>query len=162
MISRYSGTSGQIESGTAGWYIKSSERVTPGAVPGVAASLMWGFLYLPSVSPISELFGVAPLSQSAIVYSMANVAVWGGTGFNMLVLYTNLRAVPQDLYQAARIDGASELQIALRVKIPILAPAIILTTVFSIIATEVSCSAATTRIGTPRNRLRVMLLCRSA
>jgi multiple sugar transport system permease protein len=107
----------------------------PFAVPGVAASLMWGFLYLPSVSPISELFGVAPLSQSAVVYSMANVAVWGGTGFNMLVLYTNLRAVPQDLYQAARIDGASELQIALRVKIPILAPAIILVTVFSIIAT---------------------------
>ncbi|HUR08728.1 MAG TPA: sugar ABC transporter permease [Nonomuraea sp.] len=107
----------------------------PYAVPGVAASLMWGFLYLPSVSPISELFGVAPLSQSAVVYSMANVAEWGGTGFNMLVLYTNLRAIPQDLYQAARIDGASELQIALRVKIPILAPAIILTTVFSIIAT---------------------------
>ncbi|MEU7861033.1 sugar ABC transporter permease [Nonomuraea sp. NPDC049141] len=107
----------------------------PYAVPGVAASLMWGFLYLPSVSPISELFGVAPLSQSAVVYSMANVAVWGGTGFNMLVLYTNLRAIPQDLYQAARIDGASELQIALRIKIPILAPAIILVTVFSIIAT---------------------------
>ncbi|MFD1544772.1 carbohydrate ABC transporter permease [Nonomuraea guangzhouensis] len=107
----------------------------PYAVPGVAASLMWGFLYLPSVSPISELFGVAPLSQSAIVYSMANVAVWGGTGFNMLVLYTNLRAIPQELYQAARIDGASELQIALRIKIPILAPAIILVTVFSIIAT---------------------------
>jgi multiple sugar transport system permease protein len=104
----------------------------PFAVPGVAASLMWGFLYLPSLSPIG---GIEPLSQTAVVYSMANVAVWGGTGFNMLVLYTNLRAVPQDLYQAARIDGASELQIALRVKIPILAPAIILTTVFSIIAT---------------------------
>jgi multiple sugar transport system permease protein len=107
----------------------------PFAVPGVAASLMWGFLYLPSVSPFGELFGVEPLSRSTIVYSMANVAVWGGTGFNMLVLYTNLRAVPRDLYQAARIDGASELQIALRVKIPILTPAIILTTVFSIIAT---------------------------
>jgi multiple sugar transport system permease protein len=107
----------------------------PFAVPGVAAGLMWGFLYLPSVGPFSELFGVEPLSRSTIVYSMANVAVWGGTGFNMLVLYTNLRAVPRDLYQAARIDGASELQIALRVKIPILTPAIILTTVFSIIAT---------------------------
>ena len=107
----------------------------PFAVPGVAAGLMWGFLYLPSVGPFSELFGVEPLSRSTIVYSMANVAVWGGTGFNMLVLYTNLRAVPRDLYQAARIDGASELQIALRVKIPLLTPAIILTTVFSIIAT---------------------------
>ncbi|MBN6057218.1 sugar ABC transporter permease [Nonomuraea sp. RK-328] len=107
----------------------------PYAVPGVVASLMWGFLYLPSLSPFGQIFGADLLSPTAVVYSMANVAVWGGTGFNMLVLYTNLRAVPQDLYQAARIDGASELQIALRIKIPILAPAIILTTVFSVIAT---------------------------
>lgn len=107
----------------------------PFAVPGVAAGLMWGFLYLPSLSPFHELFGADLLSRTTVVYSMANIAVWGGTGFNMLVLYTNLRAVPQSLYEAARIDGASELQIALRVKIPVLMPAIILTTVFSVIAT---------------------------
>ncbi|WP_084956368.1 carbohydrate ABC transporter permease [Thermoactinospora rubra] len=104
----------------------------PYAVPGVVASLMWGFLYLPSTSPLP---GVDFLAASTVLYSMANIAVWGGTGFNMLVLYTTLRAIPQSLYEAARIDGASELQIAVRVKIPILAPAIVLTTVFSIIAT---------------------------
>ncbi|MEU7689483.1 sugar ABC transporter permease [Microbispora sp. SCL1-1] len=104
----------------------------PYAVPGVAATLMWGFLYLPSLSP----FGDHPfLSADLVTFSMANVAVWGGTGFNMLVLYTNLRAVPREYYEAARIDGASELGIALRIKIPILAPSIILTTVFSVIAT---------------------------
>ncbi len=104
----------------------------PYAVPGVAATLMWGFLYLPSLSP----FGDRPfLSADLVTFSMANVAVWGGTGFNMLVLYTALRAVPRDYYEAARIDGASEVQIALRIKIPILTPAIILTTVFSVIAT---------------------------
>lgn len=107
----------------------------PYAVPGVAASLMWGFLYLPSLSPIRAILDVDLLSASTITYSMANVAVWGGTGFNMLVLYTTLRAIPRDYYEAARLDGASELQIALRIKIPILVPAIILTTVFSIIAT---------------------------
>ncbi|MEU6427736.1 sugar ABC transporter permease [Microbispora sp. NPDC046973] len=104
----------------------------PYAVPGVAATLMWGFLYLPSLSP----FGEHPfLSADLVTFSMANVAVWGGTGFNMLVLYTNLRAVPREYYEAARIDGASELRIALRIKIPILVPSIILTTVFSVIAT---------------------------
>ncbi|WP_182902696.1 carbohydrate ABC transporter permease [Microbispora sp. H10830] len=104
----------------------------PYAVPGVAATLMWGFLYLPSLSP----FGEHPfLSTDLVTFSMANVAVWGGTGFNMLVLYTNLRAVPREYYEAARIDGASELGIALRIKIPILVPSIILTTVFSVIAT---------------------------
>jgi multiple sugar transport system permease protein len=112
----------------------------PYAVPGVAATLLWGFLYLPSLSPfqgVLEAFGGEAnlLGAGTVVYSMANVAVWGGVGFNMLVLYTTLRAVPREYYEAARIDGASELQIALRVKIPILIPAIILTTVFSIIAT---------------------------
>jgi len=107
----------------------------PYAVPGVAASLLWGFLYLPSLSPIRSVLEVDLLSASTITYSMANVAIWGGTGFNMLVLYTALRAIPRDYYEAARLDGASELQIALRVKIPIVVPAIILTAVFSIIAT---------------------------
>ncbi|GAA1512317.1 sugar ABC transporter permease [Sphaerisporangium rubeum] len=112
----------------------------PYAVPGVAATLLWGFLYLPSLSPaqgpLSALGGeVDLLGAGTVVFSMANVAVWGGVGFNMLVLYTTLRAVPRTYYEAARIDGASELAIALRVKIPILMPAIVLTTVFSLIAT---------------------------
>ncbi|GAB1822601.1 sugar ABC transporter permease [Herbidospora sp. RD11066] len=104
----------------------------PYAVPGVVASLLWGFLYLPSLTPLG---GVDFLGATAVTYSMANIAVWGGTGFNMLVLYTNLRAIPRSYYEAARIDGASELAIALRVKLPLLVPAIVLTTVFSLIAT---------------------------
>ncbi|MEU8039695.1 sugar ABC transporter permease [Streptosporangium sp. NPDC049078] len=107
----------------------------PYAVPGVAATLLWGFLYLPSLSPIRQVLDVDLLGAGTVVLSMANVAVWGGVGFNTLVLYTALRAVPRTYYEAARIDGASEIQTALRVKVPILLPAIILTTVFSIIAT---------------------------
>src|SRR6202000_2216023 len=67
--------------------------------------------------------------------SVANIGVWGGTGFNMIVMYTALRAVPSELYEAARIDGASQAQIALRIKIPMIAPALVLTGVFSLIAT---------------------------
>ncbi|BCJ74418.1 ABC transporter permease [Catellatospora sp. IY07-71] len=113
----------------------------PYAVPGVVATLLWGFLYLPSLSPIHatlRAFGVENvdlLDPSTVLFSMVNVAIWGGTGFNMLVLYTQLRAIPRDYYEAARIDGAGELAIALRVKVPMLAPALVLTTVFSIIAT---------------------------
>ncbi len=109
----------------------------PYAVPGVVATLLWGFLYLPSLSPIHQVFGrgLDLLAPDTVVFSMANVAVWGGTGFNMLVLYTQLRAIPRDYYESARLDGAGELAIALRVKIPMVFPAIVLTTIFSIIAT---------------------------
>jgi multiple sugar transport system permease protein len=113
----------------------------PYAVPGVIASLLWGFLYQPKMSPLGDvagLFGLPMpelLSGGAILPSVANVAIWGGVGFNMLVLYTALRTVPSELYDAARVDGASDWHVTLRIKLPLLYPALILTTVFSIIAT---------------------------
>ena len=61
-------------------------------------------------------------ATNVVLLSVANIGVWGGTGFNMIVMYTALRAVPSEVYEAARIDGASQRQIALRVKIPMIAP----------------------------------------
>jgi multiple sugar transport system permease protein len=113
----------------------------PYAVPTVIATLLWGFLYLPTVSPFPTILNKFGLSMPNLftshvaLLSVANVGVWGGTGFNMIVMYTALRAVPSELYEAARIDGASQPQIALRIKIPMIAPALILTGVFSLITT---------------------------
>ncbi|MEV6846487.1 sugar ABC transporter permease [Actinoplanes sp. NPDC051411] len=113
----------------------------PYAVPAVVASLLWGFLYLPRVSPIVDAMqgaGLHPpnfLDNSWVLWAVANIAVWGGTGFNMIVLYTALRTIPTDLFEAARLDGASDTQIALRIKIPIIAPSLVMTFVFSLIAT---------------------------
>lgn len=113
----------------------------PYAVPAVTATLMWGFLYLPAVSPFHYLLEelglpqVDLLGRVSVFFSLANIAVWGGTGFNMIVIYTALRAIPAEIYESARIDGCSELRIALRIKIPMVMPALIMTTVFSVIAT---------------------------
>ena len=113
----------------------------PYAVPAVISSLLWGFLYLPAVSPVyfvlDKLGLDAPeiLSNDLVIFAIANIALWDGVGFNMIVMYTSLRAVPSDIYEAARIDGASEMQIALRIKIPIIAPALVMTALFSMIAT---------------------------
>lgn len=113
----------------------------PYAVPAVISSLLWGFLYLPGVSPftyvLNELHVPAPnvLSGNLVLFAVANIAVWGGVGFNMIVIYTSLRAIPSDIYEAARLDGASDIQIAWRIKIPIVLPSLIMTALFSIIAT---------------------------
>lgn len=113
----------------------------PYAVPTVIASLLWGFLYLPTVSPFPAILATVGLSMPNLftthvaLLSVANIGVWGGTGFNMIVMYTALRSVPSELYEAARIDGASQPQVALRIKIPMIAPALVLTGVFSLIAT---------------------------
>jgi multiple sugar transport system permease protein len=113
----------------------------PYAVPGIVASLLWGFLYLPTVSPGYFLLTKAGMSGPDLLHgnglfvALANIAVWGGTGFNMIVIYTSLRAIPTDLYEAARLDGCSELQIALKIKIPMVMPSLVLTFFFSMIAT---------------------------
>jgi multiple sugar transport system permease protein len=113
----------------------------PYAVPGVIAAILWGFLYDPGISPISELFQslglgrVNFLGTHLVLWSIGNIVTWSWTGYNMLIIYSSLRAIPADIMDAARIDGASELQIATRIKVPLLAPAIVLTAVFSIIGT---------------------------
>ena len=113
----------------------------PYAMPGVIAALMWGFLYLPDVSPFLYLADRVGLPQPDLLdggplyLSLANIAVWGGTGFNMIVIYTSLRAIPVEHLRGRRLDGGSQLQIALRIKIPIVAPSLILTFFFSVIAT---------------------------
>ena len=113
----------------------------PYAIPGVVASLLWGFLYLPTTSPGYFLLGKLGMSGPQLLsghgmyVALANIAVWGGTGFNMVVIYTSLRSIPAEVYEAARLDGASELQIALRIKIPMVLPSLVLTFFFSLIAT---------------------------
>ncbi|GAA1916621.1 sugar ABC transporter permease [Microbacterium aoyamense] len=113
----------------------------PYAVPGVIASLLWGFMYLPSTSPFSfiarELGGSSiPFLDGPLLYfSLANIALWTGVGFNMIIIYTSLRSIPTEIYEAARLDGAGEWTIALRIKIPLVAPAIVLTGLFSVIGT---------------------------
>jgi multiple sugar transport system permease protein len=113
----------------------------PYAVPGVIATLLWGFLYLPRVSPFQYALGelgvgtVDVMTPTSIYFSLANIALWGGVGFNMIVMYTALRAIPAELYESARMDGAGEVAIAWRIKVPMITPALVLTGVFSTIAT---------------------------
>lgn len=111
----------------------------PYAVPGVIAALMWGFMYLPGVSPVGELFSAfglpvpAPLEGASVFLAVSNVIIWGSIGFNMVILYTSLRGLPQELYDSARLDGCNERQLALRIKLPLILPGVILTGLFTVI-----------------------------
>ncbi len=108
----------------------------PYAVPGVIAAIMWGFLYSPSLSPFTALTrNVGFLSADLVLWSIANIVTWVYVGYNMLIIYSSLLAIPQEIYEAAKLDGANNWQVAVRIKIPLVTPALILTAVFSIIGT---------------------------
>ncbi len=108
----------------------------PYAVPGVIAAIMWGYLYSPNLSPFRAVTeNINFLSADLVLWAIANVVTWVFVGYNMLIIYSALLAIPTELYEAARIDGAGQLRIAWSVKIPLIMPAIILTAIFSIIGT---------------------------
>jgi multiple sugar transport system permease protein len=112
----------------------------PYALPGVSAAIMWSFLYQPSISPITSalsFFGIHVdlLSGNAVYVAIINMMTWSYTGFNMLVLYSALQAIPTELSEAGRVDGCGEGRVAWHIKIPAVRPALVLTGVFSIIGT---------------------------
>ena len=124
-------------------YLKRFLRIAffvPYGIPGVIAAIMWGFIYSPGLSPVVALLNkfnasIDFLGSHVVLWSIANVVTWTYAGYNMLILYSALLAIPSDIFEAARLDGASNWQIARRIKIPSVMPAIILTAVFSIIGT---------------------------
>lgn len=113
----------------------------PYAVPAVIGALMWGFLYSPTFGPVNSLgdaLGLGKvdlLSHSLILTSLGNIVTWQWTGYNMIVLYAALQGLPREVYEAAKLDGAGQIQTALRIKIPMISSAMVLTLMFTIIGT---------------------------
>jgi multiple sugar transport system permease protein len=111
----------------------------PYAVPAVVATLMWGYLYGPDFGPFAQLakkLGVSSpqfLTESHMLGSIANIVTWEFVGYNMIILYAALRAIPHDLYEAAAVDGAGAFRIAWSIKLPALRPALLLCLLFSVI-----------------------------
>lgn len=111
----------------------------PFSMPLVVGSVMWSFLYEPDLSPIvhavrsAGLVGFDPLSPHQIFWGLTNVLSWEWTGYNVIILVTALAALPPEIIEAARIDGASEWKIATLIKLPLLRPALVMATLFSMI-----------------------------
>jgi multiple sugar transport system permease protein len=113
----------------------------PYAVPGVIAALMWGYLYGRNFGPFAqfarEMGTTAPnfLSRELMLYSIMNIVTWSFVGYNMIIIFAALRAIPSEIYEAARVDGAGEIRVAWSIKIPAIRPALLLTAIFSVIGT---------------------------
>ncbi|MBE1582633.1 carbohydrate ABC transporter permease [Nonomuraea angiospora] len=118
-------------------------RVTiflPYAVPAIVATLMWGFLLgvkYGLFGSLNDAFGtdLDPFAPGTTLISIGVMVTWAFTGFNMLIFYAALKAVPRELYEAAAIDGANELQIVRAIKLPALRGSLVVTIIFSIIGT---------------------------
>lgn len=113
----------------------------PYAVPAVVGALMWSFLYSPDMGPLSsiaEFLGIGRvdfLSSSHVFQSLVNIVTWQWSGYYMVIVYSALQGVDQSVYEAATMDGANSLQMALRIKLPLIASSTVMIVLFAVIGT---------------------------
>ncbi|MCX5192698.1 sugar ABC transporter permease [Streptomyces sp. NBC_00249] len=108
----------------------------PHAVPGLIAAMIWLYLYTPGLSPVLEFLGAAGLSwdffgRDEALFSVVNISAWQWTGYNMIVFFAGLQAVPRETLEAATMDGAGAIRTAFQVKVPSIRPTLVLTVLFT-------------------------------
>ena len=99
----------------------------PGALAGVASVLVWLFMLDPAVSPVSGLLRALGFDTFAAVLTPSNlpvifvlIAFWTGAGGWIVVMYGALNNIPDEVLEAARVDGAGFWQSAWHIQIPMI------------------------------------------
>jgi len=112
----------------------------PVVTSGVVISFLWAWLLSTDDGLINGLLqkaGLHPVpwltSETWAMPSLAWVAAWKNLGYYVVIFLAGLQSIPRQLYEAARIDGATSLQCFFRITIPLLNPAMLLVVILSTI-----------------------------
>lgn len=106
----------------------------------IAAGLIWSFIFDGNYgvsAGITQAMGTEPYfllgDRDWAFIAIMTVIVWKYFGFHMMIYIAALQAVPDDLLEAARIEGAKPLDVVKHVQIPLIKPAIMVSAFFAII-----------------------------
>jgi trehalose/maltose transport system permease protein len=126
-----------VNSGFKGRGVMRAVMLVPWAIPTVVSAAMWKWMY-------NDIFGVINDALTRLhivdhniawttVYPLASVAavdIWKTTPFVALLLLAGLQVIPNELYEAANVDGVSKWHQFWRITLPLLKPAILVTLIF--------------------------------
>ncbi len=105
----------------------------------VAVALIWRYLFNTKYGLVNEAlagFGIHPVDWLGDPHwAMPTIilfAVWKNFGYNMIILLAGLQAIPPELYEAARIDGASALRQFRHITLPMLRPTLLMVSILSV------------------------------
>ncbi len=126
--------------------IIKSALFIPMAISFVSAGVIWRFMYIyePAnqtqiglLNAILAIFHIPPqawtINESFNNFALIAVYVWMWTGFSMVIISAALKGIPDDVIEAAKIDGASRLTMFWRVTVPMIAPTLGVVTITMII-----------------------------
>lgn len=112
----------------------------PILIPGIVIGAIWKLMYNPDFGAINQLFSVLGLpvrdwlgEKHLALASVIVVDIWHWTPFVFLLLLAAIESLPQDVFEAARIDGATAWQELRYVMLPMMWPAIAVTLMFRLI-----------------------------
>lgn len=113
----------------------------PTVFPLTSIGLMWYFVFMPTGSFNSLLKAVglgsiaAPwlVNQASAMNTIVFVNIWAGIGYYMVILLAGLTTIPDDIYEAAAIDGASGVTKFFRITVPMLKSTIVMCILMDII-----------------------------
>ncbi len=106
-----------------------SSFFAPVVVPVVASSLIWIWFFDPEIGPLNQILkamGLSPLQwlcgEKTALISILIFSVWKGVGYNVMLFLTGLQNIPDSYLEAAKVDGASNMQALFKIKLPLLRP----------------------------------------
>ena len=137
---------------------------SPVVVSLVAWTIVWGFLlqHNGGINGVLKLAGIEGpnwlRSPGTAMASVIVVQVFKNVGLNMILFLAALQGVPRELYEAARIDGASAWRQFRRITLPLISPTILLTSVITVVgALQVFAQIAVLTQGGPGHSTTVLV-----
>jgi multiple sugar transport system permease protein len=106
----------------------------------VAVAVVWRYLYHPRFGLLNQALGalgIAPIDWLGnprwAIPAIIVMAAWRSFGYNMVIFLAGLQAIPESVYEAARLDGAGPLQRFWRITLPLLRPTMMFVVVMTMI-----------------------------
>jgi ABC-type sugar transport system permease subunit len=113
---------------------------TPHVLPMTAMVLLWGLLYQPAYGLFNQVLAWVSLPPSQWIYgtetallSICLLVIWKSVGWYMVIFLAGLKAIPEEFYEAAKIDGADAWSRFWRITLPLMKPTLLFVLIVTII-----------------------------
>jgi len=116
----------------------------PPILSGIVVGLIWNWIYMGDFGLLNHVLNQVGLGSFARAWladprtalsALAVIHMWKGFGWGFIILLAGLQGIPRELYESARVDGASEWRIFWKITVPLMIPVFILVSVLTVLGT---------------------------